>query len=910
MKIAILDGFPNLPNSAEAEFIKRFEIACQNLGYVEAKGVSCSKDIYDYAPDIVLASHESARKLTRFPTVGMLWSPLSFFEDNEYRINSVKTYDGYIVANKQVENFCRDIQFGTHAHKPIGKEYFLPTSYKTDIVALRDVEEPSLCYMGVHWDGGRHRKVFDLLASRDYVTFYGPQKSWERHSHRYGGMIPFDGRSVQTTLASHGIALCFHKREHRIENTPSMRLFESISVGAIPICDEIEFARTELADVALFVDTTRSPERVIEQIDAHVEWIRNNREEATARVLKGKAWFDKYWALETKIENCIIPTLKEVLKAGHFPEGREAVPADAPIAQPLCEVVVRAGGRPIETLQRAIDSIIAANTRDMPLGIIVVDYKSRDDIQTYIEQSVAKQISARYVRCEDTGARSTAMWAGLKAVRARYTAHLDDDDTIYPNHFAQLLGIMEADQSAPLAYSGCIRKEDSEGIYFEAPNFKGPLNRVIEEDRELCFFNAYDLPRLTHFDNYITSNSWVARTELLQADIGEDPMLEVAEDIFLLFLMAQHGQFQFSYSPTSVWHWQSASALNSMTAIKRKVWKRESRRVLRRLDNLSFAYMPSLSLAKLLKPVSESHIDIASNVDHTQELATTPYSYVIDEHDFEEYCHLEGFHNSETTGVWSKATEAYVTVRLDGDVQKAGGFVCVAFMTSCTGERERFAHLSIEGGERKSFDTSDWTTRTVALALPMNVGNTIKIKVEIDNLYSKKMSATLVRSLGVHIKSVGLFQTLEAANEAFEDAPHATKLDSASGFITEYYEDGDYRQVEIKPSEESACKSYLKLQKNGNAYSLETDIQNLLKGEVIPNDFIESERIPVFRIYFNGDAADIKNRYGMLPERLKEVLKLSLATANGLLLSDIPTQYRSHAAELLDYTRKAVKGLK
>ena len=35
-----------------------------------------------------------------------------------------------------------------------------------------------------------------------------------------------------------------------------MRIFEALSVGALPICDRIDFAIEELSDVALFVDTT------------------------------------------------------------------------------------------------------------------------------------------------------------------------------------------------------------------------------------------------------------------------------------------------------------------------------------------------------------------------------------------------------------------------------------------------------------------------------------------------------------------------------------------------------------------------------------------------------------------------------------------------------------------------------
>lgn len=912
MKIAILDGFPNLPNSAEAEFIRRFAIACGNLGNVDSKGVSCSKEIYEYEPDVVLVSHESARKLTRFPTIGLLWSPLAFFQDNDYRITSVTSYDGYITGNKALSNFCKDIQFGTHANKTIGKEHFLPTTYQTDYVAIRDVEVPTLSYMGVHWDGGRHRKVFDMLSGKDYVTFYGPEQSWQRHAHRYGGMLPFDGRSVQAALASHGISLCFHKREHRIENTPSMRIFEAVSVGAIPICDEIEFARTELADVALFVDTTRSPETIVAQIDAHVQWIRDNREEAIARALRGKEWFAKHWSLEAKIQNCIIPTLQDILETGNFsglkPEPQKTKASAKPV-QPSCEVVVRTGGRDLDTLKRSIASIEAANTQGAPLGVVLVDYKSREDIQAYAEKLKATGLPVKYIQTPDNGCRSTPLWAGIKAVTAPYTAILDDDDTVYPNHYSHLVKILEAEAAAPLAYSGCIRKEDSEGVYFKTPSFDGPLKRVIEEDRELCFASPYDFSRLAHFDNYITSNSWVARTDLLQKTIGDDPELQVAEDIFLLLLMAKHGRFEFSYSPTSVWHWQSKAAVNSMTAISRSTWKRETRRVLRRLNNLAFYYAPSLEAAKLLKPVTTSHIDIASNIDSAVELPTIPYDFIVDDQDLDEYARHIGFHATEVTGVWSKTRNAVIKIKLDSEVKEKGGILAINFLTSCTGQSDRMASIRVAGGPVQKFTTNDWQPRLALFDLKPQDQDIIEIEVDVDSLYSKIVGGTETRPLGVHIKSIGIFQSQTDAIEAHNTKPAGYGDVTPKTVGSSYYESGDYRQVEISNTIDGSAKSLFKMQQNGSHLSLEVDIQNLIAGENITSDYIETDRIPVLRIYFNGHHADMCARYDLLPARLKKAITDTLQIENGLVLSDIATEYRGRANTIMDDIRTEMKAL-
>ena len=78
MRIAVINSFPNRPNTAEREFIERFHIAC-NAIKIDCATVTTSDEIVDARPDLVLATHEFSRKLTQFPTLGLIWSPLSFF---------------------------------------------------------------------------------------------------------------------------------------------------------------------------------------------------------------------------------------------------------------------------------------------------------------------------------------------------------------------------------------------------------------------------------------------------------------------------------------------------------------------------------------------------------------------------------------------------------------------------------------------------------------------------------------------------------------------------------------------------------------------------------------------------------------------------------------------------------------
>lgn len=902
MKIALLDGFPNLENSAEAEFMKRFQIACQNLGSVEAKRVVTSDDIYEYDPDVVLTLHEYSRKLTKYPTLGLIWSPLSFYEDDQYRTLSIKGLDGYLVGNKELSNYCKDLQFGRAVKKPIG-EFFLPTTYRTSTLAIENVENPSICYMGVHWDGGRHARLFDALADLKLATFYGPGDSWQRHIENYGGLIPFDGRSVQETIANHGVALCLHKREHLRQNTPSMRIFEALSVGAIPICDRIDFAIDELSDVALFVDTTRSAAKVAKQIQDHMQWIKDNREEATERARRGKEWFDKNWSLETKIENLILPTLERVkhsMKFDHTPRDYRPKLRGAGM-DTVCEVIIRTGGRDVESLKRSVDCVIAGDSAECPLGIVLVDFKKRNDIKAFAKDYISKYLPVKYINSEDNRCRSTALWAGLEATTAPFVAHLDDDDTVFTNHYRVLHQTLQHFPDSPMAFSGGVRIEESEGRYFYAPNFEGPRAETIKEKRELCFFEDHDLSRLCQFDNYILSNSWMARSEAIKSVTEDDPEFEVGEDVYLYLLLAQRGDFKFSYTATACWHWRSAVADNSMTAIDMIVWQRDGGRTIRRLQNLAYYYSPSLDSAKVLKARRPSTITLASNHDaNGNELSELGYGIEVDSNYFLDHLHLNNFSSVEKAGAWSKSEVAEVSFKLDEEAVENGGWLRIEVMTSATSDMSRKAKLYVDPDQPVLVPATSWEPRVVHVPLPEKLEEDCTLMVEIDSMHVGSG-----RPLGVLVKSIEVVREIrDESTERVVQAPMSIKE-----IGSHFYNEGQYSHVEIYDRHQENKRSYCLLQRNGDHYSVEVKIATIEANEKVGSAYIEDDGEAVIRIYFNDHKDDMLSRLAALPEKVVSTLKVLVESDNAALLSDVPTADRPSTAAILDVTRRNLKQL-
>ncbi|MFW7266351.1 glycosyltransferase [Gluconacetobacter sp. Hr-1-5] len=917
MKIAITNSWPNLAESAELEFIERFKIASKHIGNVDVKVVVTSDDIYEYKPDFVLITHEFSRKLTEYPTIALLWSPLSFFSGDEYRMKSINSFDGYIAGSRELEHFAKDVQIDSSIEKPVAPDYFLPTTYRNDVVSLRNIVDPTLCYLGIHWDGARHSRVFQLLAKEGLVSFYGPPKGWDHVGGAYKGMLPFDGVSVMETIARHGVALCFHKKEHREQNTPSMRIFEALSVGALPICDSIAFAEENLQDVVLFIDTTKSPRHIVKQIREKLDWIKQNPEAAIERAERGKAWFEKHWSLESKIEKLFIPFAKEVRKAGLFDRVDLSRPSRGALSfiskrfSPKidCDVIVRAGGRSLDFVKRAVDSVINADGNGIRLGIIIVDYKNRQDLKDFAINNAGKRISTRYITSPDTGYRSTALWTGLRAAEAPFVAHLDDDDTVFPNHYRQLIFVLSKNKDAKLAYSGVIKKEDDEGLYFREENFMGPVGLEIKENRRLQFIQDFNLIQLAQFDNYIQSNAWMARTDSVQAVIGDDPELEVAEDVYLYLLLAQFGPFKFTGSATAVWHWRSAGKENSMLSVEEKAWDRDCSRVVRRLSRIQYPVYASLIP---LKEMTARRENVPSLRGPGTNILPIPLDLPLDSGAvLGDYIHLQNFHPYEDVGVWSSDKSAQAQFDLDDEIIEMGGVLVVNLMSAYAGKIGSLC-VSMNSTIVQSYEIMGWDNFECAFEIASGSSKRCELDFTIENLYIPQADASEHRKLGVLLKSICIYSKEEfdrkghiklrcseyALNDADADDLSSVNIMNVDleanahsisrPFGANLLVDGKYSHVEIIDlrgfdEAESLCK----IQSYNDNISLQFNVSLWGEGERVPNEYIEFDHGPVFRIYLNGNSDDMMSRIQILSRNVLASVDLLLHMNAKKLLIDL-----------------------
>ena len=543
---------------AETELARRMCLAGKQLGW-EVIEVGSSNTIKSFNPDFVIALHFSTPKVTGFPTYGCMWNPVSFFKewDNQGKaLRNILSYDGYLSSSSQIDTWLKDILYGTGKICFVCPDFY--TSCHQTIYQQPQIEDPSLVYIGTNWDGSRYEEIFKRLDRESYMDVYGSSEAWHYLNFSHKGSLAFDGESVISTLNKAGIGLCLHKKEHIDEAVPSMRIFEIVASGALAICQEHPFIRKAFADSVLYVDSNLSPSEQVSQISKHVQWVKDNQQKAMEMSSKAHEIFTQKYSLENLLLNLVPYHQKIITEKGFVKKDNFTIKKDS-----FVDVIVRVGSRKEEVVSRCLESI--ANQTYDNIRVILVVYKPLSYLENLIEKYI-NRLEFKVVNSEASGFRSTQMVAGLSAVTADYFGILDDDDIIHPNHIYLLTNILNSSTETGVAYSGSIRTWESDELDLSL------------ETSELAYFEPFDINKLLNLDNFIVSNSFIARKKLIDQDLLEDPKLVVAEDFFMLIVLCKKTMFSFSYESTCEFYWRNSKQDNS-TFLNDKAWENSAERI-------------------------------------------------------------------------------------------------------------------------------------------------------------------------------------------------------------------------------------------------------------------------------------------------------------------------------------------
>ncbi len=246
-------------------------------------------------------------------------------------------------------------------------------------------------------------------------------------------------------------------------------------------------------------------------------------------------------------------------------------PKENPANLPSITYIVRTGGRHRKLLERALNSMVAQNYPK--IHVIFCIYKDFDFLEDILRQYPTLNIQ---VIKREKSIRSTAICDGLAAVKTDLFGLFDDDDEIFPNHVRSLIHTLKYHHNRDwrkdigMVYSGSIIVDDQNEVY-ENSEYRDMKLANRHEQRVIEHFRFYRPEEMSQHNWFMMSNSWLAKSSLIDSELLTDPRIDTCEDLYFELQIAQRTHFAFSAEVTCVHHFQhTGDAINSTIIDKKK----------------------------------------------------------------------------------------------------------------------------------------------------------------------------------------------------------------------------------------------------------------------------------------------------------------------------------------------------
>lgn len=223
-----------------------------------------------------------------------------------------------------------------------------------------------------------------------------------------------------------------------------------------------------------------------------------------------------------------------------------------PTINPVSDIIVRVGGRPVGFIRRCLESL--AQQTAPGIGVILVRYAPVPGLDDLRDQYKGRFRRLHLVDVPGPTTRSTCLWAGLAAVEGDLFGMLDDDDALHPNHIASL---------APLAMSGGVAVAGAVQVWEDGDDPSLPHNTAtLAEQRQFHALPSADRPALFGWRMAVHSSCFLAPAALLAA-VGDDPGLDFAEDSYLIRRLARIAPLRPSWRVSADFYWRRSGGDNT-----------------------------------------------------------------------------------------------------------------------------------------------------------------------------------------------------------------------------------------------------------------------------------------------------------------------------------------------------------
>jgi hypothetical protein len=530
MKIAYLNPWSS---AAENQCYGSLAIAARRNG-LELIDCRDENDLEPSRAEFVISHTSCVPKICDYPTYLIVHEPPSRFLANEVYFKNLMTYDGYLTVSDSVRRFLRDTSFGIG--RPDATGFFYTTAQRSELSACipEIVKQGKLqiVYFGTNWDR-RAPQLFHLLDGKGILRIHGPTHSWPTGLQSYCGPLPFDGNGPQMTYCSFGMGLVLHSANHLREDVITNRIFEISSVGAVSICPDTPWIRKWFGESVFYFDPWQRWKDIAAQIMHIHEYCKTHPHDAAKMGRNARSIFEKNFSEELMLSNAV-DYHNEKQRSRHDRRKTLGPP-------PLIAVITRCGGRDLQHVKKAIDSV--GSQTFGRYALVFVKYKSIDlsqvvsDVSSNVERVVELDVP--------NGNRAATLFAGLAKLRdlgAEYFAVLDDDDFWLSNHMESLFSAAKKTRSDfDVAFSGSIAI---------SPKAREIGSNIFWKRNISTFGYGEPIRSILDITSVFSSNCFVARTDLIPEQI-EVVDMETAEDSLMISLIARRQKPIFSYQATA-----------------------------------------------------------------------------------------------------------------------------------------------------------------------------------------------------------------------------------------------------------------------------------------------------------------------------------------------------------------------
>jgi len=480
-RFGVVKLWPHL-RTAENECIARLQRTAKNQGLtcVEIDDVGKTIDpphrqMTQADLDFVIHLHFQTPKAYDIFSFGALWNPLQFYHDFGYIrcSRNLMTHDDFLSCDSPGADdmIARMISSDPTRAEP---EFYMFHSL-SDPVLEPTLGDSKLFYVGINWERlgkgrSRHQELLKALDSTGDLRIYGPRhlqgvRVWDGYK-SYVDELPFDGVSSIAAINKAGIVLVLSSEAHKKSSMMSNRLFEALAGGAVAICDENQFTKKHFGDTILYIDTTLPCDEIVEQVNAHMAWIRNNPQEALKLAREAQAIFNEKFRLDVSLHKIYdgFQQRRQKLESLYVPKN----------TSPEVTLYLLLPDYSLEILQRHITNFKTQHYNACR-AVLVADshdaLKYGKEIDNEIEQSglkIALKTIAFYERTKNGNIRQRHPRGRILADILRNDDQLTlqslysfvaPNEVLFSNHIQGLVGTLEANPERTFAFSYSLLRQ-------------------------------------------------------------------------------------------------------------------------------------------------------------------------------------------------------------------------------------------------------------------------------------------------------------------------------------------------------------------------------------------------------------------------------------------------------------------